>query len=96
MKQRPIDLHIEELVLHGLSYDRRHRVRAAVELELERLLGERGLPPSLAGDEASLDVAAVEVRAGRSAEATGREVARSVFQQLGNPSSGNPASGEPR
>ncbi|HTK06005.1 MAG TPA: hypothetical protein VL485_02460 [Ktedonobacteraceae bacterium] len=43
-----IDLHIEELILRNLPYEQRHRIAAAVEQELQRLLTERGLPPTLA------------------------------------------------
>lgn len=45
--RRPIEIHIERLVLEGVSPADRHRVGAAVERELARLLSERGVPPGL-------------------------------------------------
>jgi hypothetical protein len=38
-----IDLHIEELVLHGFDPRDRHGIADAVQRELARLVGERGL-----------------------------------------------------
>jgi hypothetical protein len=38
-----IDLHIEELVLHGFDPRDRHAIADAVQQELVRLVGERGL-----------------------------------------------------
>jgi hypothetical protein len=46
MKPAVIDLHIEELVLHGFEPGDRHGIALAVERELTRLLAERGVPPS--------------------------------------------------
>lgn len=43
-----IELHIDELVLRNLPGAQRDRIAAAVEAELQRLLDESGLPPSLA------------------------------------------------
>jgi hypothetical protein len=45
--QTNVELAIEELVLEGLPYDQRHRVAAAIEAGLRRLLLEQGLPPGL-------------------------------------------------
>jgi hypothetical protein len=56
MKPRAIEVTIGELVLEGVSPGDRHRVAAALEGELGRLLAERGLPEGLAGG-ARLDVA---------------------------------------
>ena len=43
-----IELHIEELVLHGFEPGDRHRIGEAIERELARLFAEQGTPPSLA------------------------------------------------
>jgi hypothetical protein len=43
-----VELHIEELVLHGWTPSAARRVGAALQSELGRLLAERGLPSSLA------------------------------------------------
>ena len=48
MITKNIELHIEELVLHGFSPGDRYRIGEAVEQELTRLLADRGVPQSLA------------------------------------------------
>ena len=47
MNQAQINLHIEELLLRDVPYALRHRIAAAVEHELARLLSEQDLPPSI-------------------------------------------------
>ncbi len=48
MNPRPsINLHIEELVLHGFAPGDRHGIGEAVQVELARLLSEQPLPTSL-------------------------------------------------
>ena len=42
-----VQLHIEELVLHGFAPADRYRIAAAVQLELTRLLAEHGVSPAL-------------------------------------------------
>jgi hypothetical protein len=43
-----IELHIEELVLHGFEPGQRRAIAKAVEEALSMLLAERGLPPGWA------------------------------------------------
>ena len=45
-----IELHIEELVLHGFAPGDRHPIGDAVEHELIRLFAEQGLPSLLNGE----------------------------------------------
>ena len=79
-----IELRIEELVLHGFAPGDRHRVGAAVERELARLLAERGLPPGLVrgADLSRLDGGSFAVAPGAGAEAIGARVARAVYGRL--------------
>lgn len=77
-----IELQIEELILHDLPYDQRHRVAAAIEQALTRLLAERGLPPGFQGEMPPLHAAPVTVNPRLSAESIGRQVAQSVYAQL--------------
>ncbi len=79
-----IDLHIEELVLEGFRAADRHRIGAAVERELARLLTERGLPPGLAqgADLARLDGGGFEAKPGARPEAVGAQVAGAVYGGL--------------
>ena len=85
MKHGEIDLHIEELVLHGFSRADRYRIGRAVEHELGRLFTEQGMPPSLArsGEIASLDGGSFEANPGSRVETLGARVARSVYGGLG-------------
>jgi hypothetical protein len=46
MKPREIDVHIEELVLHGFPLGDRWRIGHAIEHELRDLLAEGGIPPA--------------------------------------------------
>lgn len=80
-----IDLHIEELVLHGFRRADRRRIAAAVQRELTRLLRERGVPPRLqtGGEVARVDGNSFDMTAGTPPSAVGARVARSVYGSLG-------------
>lgn len=82
---RSIELHIEELVLHGFAPGDRYRIGEAVKDELVRLLTEQGVPRTLAsdGEVARLDGGAFEVKPGSGAEAIGVQVARAVYGGFG-------------
>ena len=84
MKPENVELHIEELVLHGFSPGDRYHVGDAVERELGRLFIEQGVPPSSAqsGEFAYLDGGAFELKSGSGAEEIGVRVARAVYGEL--------------
>ena len=52
MKMKPmnVELHIEELVLHGFAPGDRYRIGEAVERELQRLLTVQGAPNLFSGN----------------------------------------------
>jgi len=79
-----IELHIEELVLHGFEPHDRYRIGDAVERELVRLFTEQGVPQSLAngGEIDKLDGGGFEVAPGSKAEVIGAQVARAVYGGL--------------
>ena len=79
-----IRLHIERLVLHGLSPLDRDRVREAFTQELSRLLLEQGVPESLAGGAhvARLEVGTVRPHPGASGESVGVQAARAAYTRL--------------
>ena len=79
-----IELHIGELILRGLPYGQRHRVAAAVEAELKRLLDERGLPPSLAagGTLPQVQVDNVRFESGVKPGVVGEQIAGSICSSL--------------
>ena len=79
-----VELHIEELILHGFAPGDRYRIGEAVELELANLLAEKGMPQSMdKGLEiASLDGGVFSVENGARPEAIGAQVARAVYGGL--------------
>jgi hypothetical protein len=79
--KRPIELHIEELVLHGFDPHQRHAIGDAVHGELARLLAAHGIPSAGTVDVARLDGGSFALRPG--ARAAGEGVARSVHAALG-------------
>jgi len=80
-----IELHIEELVLHGFAPGDRYRIGDAVERELAQLFTERGAPPSLGrdGEIERLDGGVFEMAPGSKAEAIGAQVAQAVHRGIG-------------
>ncbi len=83
-----IELHIEELVLHGFERGERYAIADAVERELSRLLSEQfaeqGVPSSLAQDMASahLDAGAINVAPNSRPAAVGAQIAQAVHGGL--------------
>ena len=80
-----VELHIEELVLHGFPPDHRHGISEAFEHELSRLFTEQGVPPSLSrgGDIPRLDAGAFQMNPELGTDAVGARVARTVYGGLG-------------
>ncbi len=76
-----IELEIEKLILEGFPIGNRHRIGAAIEQELTRLLTEQGIPPSLSqgGEIPSLDGGVFEVSANAKPETIGRQIAQSIY-----------------
>lgn len=84
MTPKNIELHIEELVLHGFSPGDRHRIGEAVERELVRMFADWGVPESLerGWELASVDGGAIEVVSSSGADVVGAQVARAVYGGL--------------
>lgn len=76
-----VDLHIEELILHDCAPGDRERVGAAVRRELERLIAERGLPPSLrkGADISRVDGGTLQTAQGNSTESLGAQIAQAAY-----------------
>ena len=87
MKPKPynIELHIEELVLHGFSPNDRHAIGEVVQKELTRLFAEQGVHASLGrGFEVErVDGGSFNVKPGAKAGAIGMQMAQSVYGRLG-------------
>jgi hypothetical protein len=79
-----IELHVDELVLHGFSPADRYRIGEAVERELGRLFAERGAPSSLVREAeiARLDGGSFEASPDPGAEAIGVRLAQTVYGGL--------------
>jgi hypothetical protein len=79
-----VELHIEELVLHGFAESERYRIGEAIERELTRLFIEQGTPSAIAqgADIAQLDGGAIEVKPGSDAETTGVQLAQALYGGL--------------
>lgn len=82
MKPANIELHIEELVLHGFAPGDRYLIGEAVERELARLFIEQDVPPSFAHniEAARIDAGAFHVVPDSKAEAVGVAVAQAVYE----------------
>ena len=80
-----VELHVESLVLTGFRPEHRHRIGAALQGELARLLEERGVPDRLETglDAALLRAAAVDLPPDAAPAAIGARLARSVYGALG-------------
>jgi hypothetical protein len=84
MRPANVELHVEELVLHGFAPGDRYHIGEAVERELQRLFAEQGAPPSLMrGVEIErLDGGSFGMEAGSRASAVGAQVAQAVYGGL--------------
>ena len=82
-----IQLHIERLILDGvpLGAGEGPRLQAAVEIELGRLLGERGMANGLVSDVAvdSVRGGAVQLGPNVGSAALGKQVAQAVYGGIG-------------
>jgi hypothetical protein len=82
-----IELHIEELVLHGFPAGDRFRIGDAVQQELLRLIGEHGLPVLIAKQLSTerLDAGTFKVAPGAKPQTVGAQLAQSLHQRLSRP-----------
>ncbi|MBD2520627.1 hypothetical protein H6G93_37960 [Nostoc sp. FACHB-973] len=80
-----IQLHIEELVLHGFAASDRYLIGAAVQQELTRLFAENGVPPAINqnGEIGRLNGGAFNVPQGAKPEVIGIQVAQAIYGGLG-------------
>jgi hypothetical protein len=80
-----IELHIEELVLHGFSHNDRYAIGEAVQRELMRLFAEQGVHGSLSrGFRAErVDGGTFNVKPSVRAEGIGTQIGQAVYGGLG-------------
>jgi hypothetical protein len=86
MSQVPIHLHIEELLLRDVPYALRHRVVAAFDRELARLLTEQDLPSKInqSGYIPIIDLGAIHITPDAKPDAIGTQIAQGVYGKLSN------------
>ena len=82
-----VELHIDELVLHGFAPGDRHAIALAVEHELSRLLSAQfaeGLPGSFAqsSEHEHIDAGAFNVSPGAHSNSVGSQIAQTVHRGL--------------
>ena len=79
-----VELHIDEIVLHGFVHRDRYEIQEAIQRELTRLIADEGLPsPFHQGDEAArLDAGSVMMHRGISPSEVGIQVAQAVYRGL--------------
>ena len=80
--QASIDLHIEELVLHGFAPGDRYVIGDAIERELACLLCNQGIPSSLRSENARDEISGAHFKLSQNAKPAGigRQIAQAVFQ----------------
>lgn len=81
MKQKRIDLNIEELILDGFATGDGERIKFSVEQELTRLLVERGVSERSAENTniARLKGGQNGIELGANAGPTGKQIARTIY-----------------
>jgi hypothetical protein len=79
-----VELHIEELVLHGFAPGDRYQIGDTVQNELTRLFAEQGAPGWLSqgGEVERLDGGTFGMAPGSKAETVGAQVAQAVYTGL--------------
>jgi hypothetical protein len=87
--QPSVELHVEELVLHGFAGSDRYMISDAVERELTLLLTNKVLMRSESSAEAFLDGGEIHLRPGFSVRQVGEEIGRSIFAGLIRPGHDN-------
>jgi hypothetical protein len=103
-----VELHIDELVLHGFTRADRFAVRDAIERELMRVIAERGVPGTIASPVTieRLDAGGFTAKADAKPQAIGGQTAAALYRGLSSPLSreqrgsthdqGNAAPGTPK
>jgi hypothetical protein len=77
-----VELHIEELVLHGFKPGDRHQIGEAVERELARLLAEQGLPQVQDAEVPRLAGGQLHLSPNDNPDTVGRGLAGNIFQGI--------------
>jgi hypothetical protein len=84
MRPQNVELHIEELVLHGFAPSDRDHIAEAIKHELIRLFADQGMPPSSTNsmERAQMEAGAFNVTPDCTAAAIGTQTAQAVYGGL--------------
>ncbi len=79
-----LNLHIDQLTLHGFDRIDRHQLGSAVQRELSRLIREQGLPSSMNQTHTIGSLNAGEFKTGQSTGANniGTQVAQKIYRGM--------------
>ena len=79
-----VELHIEELVLHGFAARDRHQIAAAVQQELSRLMADEGHAHLLKNPLSLgvIDAGSFKVQANARPQAAGTQIAQAVYRTM--------------
>jgi hypothetical protein len=77
-----IDLHIQELILHGVAPADRYTIAEAVERELARLLDGQGVASSLQSAKVTEEIRGptFNARSDAKSPAIGQQIAQAIYQ----------------
>jgi hypothetical protein len=75
-----IEVHIEELILHGAAPGSRWDVADALERELRELLGQRGVPTAWSSNPERIQAGTVRANFQTGPTAAGAEIARAAYR----------------
>jgi hypothetical protein len=77
MNPREVEVHIEELVLHGFAADARWSIADGLQSELRGLLAERGVPAAWQTSPERIDAGSIRLT---NPGSTGKAVAAAIHQ----------------
>jgi len=77
-----IEVHIEELVLHGFTPGNRHEIADALRQRLVQLLSGNEFPTGARVDHRAIDAGSFQVTPGERGAGIGTRVAQSVYRGL--------------
>ena len=82
--RRPVEIHIEELVLHGFDPGDRHRIARAVQRELAKRFRQGGIPESVSDSSAlaSIDAGAIHIPQGAAPWNAGARIGAAIYRGL--------------
>ena len=96
MHKRIVELHIEELILHGFPRHERYSIGEAIEMELTRLFAEQGIPSlfSAGGSIESLNAGTINLNPKTKPINVGKNIAGTVYKGFTDDRTGSSQNGK--